>query len=46
MSDEAFYTDSEIEDVDGIKQSVSSGYKVGWSEEEYYFFRVSNWQNE
>ena len=45
VSDEAFYTDSEIEDVDGIKKSVSSGSKVEWVEEESYFFRLSNWQN-
>ena len=45
VSDEAFYTESEIEDVDGIKKSISSGSKVEWVEEESYFFKLSNWQD-
>ncbi len=45
VSDEAFYTESEIEDLDGIKKSISSGSKVEWVEEESYFFKLSNWQD-
>ncbi len=45
VSDEAFYTQSEIEDLDGIKKSISSGSKVEWVEEESYFFKLSNWQD-
>ena len=44
VSDEAFYTESEIEDLDGIKKSISSGSKVEWVEEESYFFKLSKWQ--
>ena len=45
VSDEAFYTESEIEDLDGTKKSISSGSKVEWVEEESYFFKLSNWQD-
>ena len=45
MSDEAFYSESEIEDVDGVKKSISSGSNVEWVEEESYFFRLSKWQD-
>ncbi len=45
VSDEAFYTESEIEDLDGVKKATTSGSKVEWVEEESYFFRLSNWQD-
>ena len=45
MSDEAFYLDSEIETIDGIKVAKLSGSPVEWLEEESYFFKLSNWQN-
>ncbi len=45
VSDEAFYTESEIEDLDGTKKAIPSGSKVEWVEEESYFFRLSNWQD-
>ncbi len=44
VSDEAFYSEDEIEDINGIKQSVSSGSKVEWVEEESYFFKLSKWE--
>ncbi len=44
VSDEAFYTNEEIEEIDGIKKSKSSGSKVEWVEEESYFFKLSKWQ--
>ena len=43
VSDEAFYTQDEIEEVDGIKRNISSGSPVEWVEEESYFFRLSKW---
>ena len=44
VSDEAFYSDDEIEVVDNVKQSKLSGSLVEWVEEESYFFRLSKWQ--
>ena len=44
VSDEAFYNEDEIEDVDGIKISNSSKSPVEWIEEESYFFRLSKWE--
>ena len=44
VSDEAFYTEDEVETVDGYKISKNSGSKVEWVEEESYFFRLSQWQ--
>ena len=45
VSDEAFYNEDEIEDVNGKKKSKNSGSLVEWVEEESYFFKLSNWQN-
>ncbi len=45
VSDEAFYSDNEIEQKDGIKTALSSGSTVEWVEEESYFFKLSKWQN-
>ncbi len=44
VSDEAFYSEDEIEELDGNKQSVASGSPVEWVEEESYFFKLSKWQ--
>ena len=44
VSDEAFYTDDEIEEVNGFKQCKISGSKVEWVEEESYFFKLSKWE--
>ena len=44
VSDEAFYTDDEIEEIDGEKIAVQSKSKVEWIEEESYFFRLSKWE--
>ena len=45
VSDEAFYSEDEIETKDGIKLSKVSGSVVEWVEEESYFFKLSKWQN-
>ena len=45
ISDEAFYDEDEIEDINGNKVSKSSGSKVEWVEEESYFFKLSDWSN-
>ncbi len=44
VSDEAFYSEDEIEDIDGNKRSISSKSIVEWIEEESYFFRLSKWE--
>tara|TARA_B100000586_G_scaffold269511_1_gene248636 strand:+ start:206 stop:1747 length:1542 start_codon:yes stop_codon:yes gene_type:complete len=44
ISDEAFYSEEEIEDVNNQKKSKISGSPVEWIEEESYFFRLSKWQ--
>ena len=44
VSDEAFYNEDEIENVDGKKVSISSKSPVEWVDEESYFFRLSKWQ--
>tara|TARA_B100001027_G_C16262633_1_gene330266 strand:- start:514 stop:2088 length:1575 start_codon:yes stop_codon:yes gene_type:complete len=45
ISDEAFYTESEVETIKDVKVSKISGSKVEWVEEESYFFKLSQWQN-
>ena len=45
VSDEAFYSDDEIEDFEGNKQAIVSKSKVEWVDEESYFFRLSKWEN-
>jgi methionyl-tRNA synthetase len=45
VSDEAFYDENEIENVDGKKISISSQSPVEWIEEESFFFRLSKWQD-
>ena len=44
VSDEAFYNDDEIEDVDNKKIAISSKSPVEWVDEESYFFRLSKWE--
>ncbi len=45
ISDEAFYDDDEIENINGNKVSKSSGSNVEWVEEESYFFKLSAWSS-
>ena len=45
VSDEAFYSEDEIKEENGINISVTSGSKVEWVEEESYFFKLSKWEN-
>ncbi len=45
VSDEAFYSEDEIENKEGNKIAKSSGSSVEWVEEESYFFRLSKWQD-
>ena len=45
VSDEAFYSDNEIKEENGINISNISGSKVEWVEEESYFFKLSEWEN-
>ena len=44
VSDEAFYNEDEIEEIDGKKVAKSSRSSVEWIEEESYFFRLSKWE--
>ena len=44
VSDEAFYSEDEIEEIDGKKIAKSSKSSVEWIEEESYFFRLSKWE--
>ena len=44
VSDEAYYNEDEIEEIEGKKQSKTSGSIVEWVEEESYFFKLSKWQ--
>ena len=44
ISDEAFYTDNEIEETEGTKKAIISKSPVEWMNEESYFFRLSKWE--
>ena len=44
VSDEAFYTEDEIEEIDGNKVAKLSKSTVEWMDEESYFFRLSKWE--
>ncbi len=44
VSDEAFYNDDEIEEIDNKKLSIISKSPVEWVDEESYFFRLSKWE--
>jgi len=45
VSDEAFYSEDEIDEIDGTKKAILSKSPVEWVDEESYFFRLSKWQN-
>ena len=42
VSDEAFYNDDEIEEIDGRKQAITSKSLVEWMDEESYFLNYQN----
>ena len=44
VSDEAFYNENEIEEINGHKVAILSKSNVEWIEEESYFFRLSKWE--
>ncbi len=44
ISDEAFYSDEEIEEFEGNKRSISSKSVVEWVDEESFFFKLSKWE--
>jgi len=44
VSDEAFYTGDEIEELNGKKVAITSKSPVEWLDEESYFFRLSKWE--
>ncbi len=44
VSDEAFYTDDEIEKIDNKNIAISSKSPVEWVDEESYFFKLSKWE--
>ena len=44
VSDEAFYNDDEIEDLNNKKVAISSKSLVEWVDEESYFFKLSKWE--
>ena len=44
VSDEAFYNEDEIEEINGKKIAIASKSNVEWIEEESYFFRLSKWE--
>ena len=44
VSDEAFYNEDEIEEVDEKKIAKSSKSFVEWIEEESFFFRLTKWE--
>ncbi len=44
VSDEAFYNEDEIVEIDGKKIAINSKSPVEWIEEESYFFRLSKWE--
>ncbi len=44
VSDEAYYSEDEIDEIEGKKISKESGSQVEWMEEESFFFKLSDWQ--
>jgi methionyl-tRNA synthetase len=44
VSDEAFYNEDEIEELDGKKLAIASKSSVEWVDEESYFFKLSKWE--
>lgn len=46
VRDEAYYTDEQTElRADGIRYAIETETEVTWTEEESYFFRLSNYQD-
>ena len=43
ISDEAYYDEDEIQDINGKKLCIATGSAVDWVEEESYFFKLSSW---
>ena len=43
ISDEAYYDEDEIKDLNGEKIAISSGSIVEWVEEDSFFFKLSSW---
>ncbi len=43
VSDEAYYDEDEIEEINGKKVAKTSLSPVDWVEEESYFFKLSSW---
>ena len=44
VSDEAFYNEDELKEIEGKKIAISSGSTVEWVDEESFFFRLSKWE--
>ena len=44
VSDEAFYSDEEVENYDNKKRAINSKSLVEWVDEESYFFKLSKWE--
>ena len=44
VSDEAFYNEDEIEEIDDKKIAITSKSLVEWVDEESFFFRLSKWE--
>ena len=44
VSDEAFYNNDEVEEINGKKYSIASKSPVEWVDEESYFFKLSKWE--
>ncbi len=44
ISDEAFYSEDEVEEFENSKRAISSKSPVEWLDEESYFFRLSKWE--
>jgi methionyl-tRNA synthetase len=44
VSDEAFYSEDEVQEFDGKKIALLSKSTVEWVDEESYFFRLSKWE--
>ncbi len=44
VSDEAFYDENEIVEIDGKNVAISSKSSVEWVNEESYFFKLSKWE--
>ena len=44
VSDEAFYNEDEIDNLDGKKIAISSKSSVEWVDEESFFFKLSKWE--